>query len=219
MRRLTRLVIWGFASVGLLALPARALASSFSIYTTESAFTSAVSTTLVEDFESVSPKDAALATLTHNGLTYTPFAGSPTPNVFVSSPGYTNYGAGVPQPTTTSILTANGDEDFLVTLAAPTLAVGFDRYLNGLGPATVRYYSYGTLVVTVLYASNTDDQGYLGLVSSDPITSFRWTTTLGGRLNTGIDNIRVGPPVPEPAPVLLVGCGLVLLGVRRWARS
>ncbi len=196
------------------AATSAASASPVTFYTNQAAFETAASPTLIEDFESVSPKDTALPTLTHNDITYTPFAGSPSPNVWVASPGYTNFGPGVTQPTTTSILVANGDEDFLATFATPFTAVGFDVYLNGLGPATVSVMNGATILDTFTFPDAADDKEFLGFISAVPITGFRWTSTLGGRLNTGIDNIEAAS-VPEPATLLLVGSGLVAAVRRR----
>jgi len=189
--------------------------ASVIFYTTQGTFNAAVtSPTLVEDFESIATKDVPLASLTHNGITYTPLGG--TTNVFVSSPGYTNYGAGVTQPTTTSILTASGNEDFSAAFTSSTFAVGFDVYLNGLGAATVNVFNGATLLDTFTFASG-NDKRYLGIVSTVAITSFRWTATLGGELNTGIDNISTATvsSVPEPSAMLLLGSGLIALIARR----
>lgn len=73
--------------------------------------------------EAFAPKDANLRAITSNGITYVSFA--PPGNVVVSSPGYINYGVPI---TTTSILTASGDEH--LHFAVPLLArrVGFDVY-------------------------------------------------------------------------------------------
>ena len=99
---------------------------------------------LVEDFEGFAPKDVNLPLIVSNGITYIPVAG-PVPNVAVASPGYVNFGAGV-NPTTTSILTSSGDEDFIGFFSAPALAVGFDVYLNGLGPASATFFNGDTIL-------------------------------------------------------------------------
>src|SRR5689334_18946162 len=83
-------------------------------YTDLASFNGAAATSIVEDFESVSPKNAPLATLSYNGISYTPYAGVPTYNIWVAGPGYNNFGT---PTTTTSILTANGDEDWLMSFA------------------------------------------------------------------------------------------------------
>jgi hypothetical protein len=168
----------------------------------------------VETFEAVPvPKDAPIPAFSQAGITYTGFAGSPFPNVFVSSPGYTNYGAGL-NPTTTSILTANGDEDIRVDFASAVHAVGFDAYYNGLGPATIDFFDGATLLGTVAY-NGPAVLGFAGFVGGS-ITSVRFTTTLGGQLNTGIDNLAVvAVPEPETYALLLAGLGVVASVARR----
>ena len=191
-----------------------ALASAAVItFTSEAAFDAATNATVVEDFESFSPKDTNLAVIVSNGITYTP-VGTGT-NVAVASPGYTNFGAGV-NPTTTSILTASGNEDFTGVFSSPAFAVGFDVFLNGLGPATATFFNDATLLGTVAFPTG-DDQRFAGILSDVAVTSFRWTATRGGELNTGIDNVALGDAaqVPEPATVLLLGFGL-LAAARRW---
>jgi hypothetical protein len=194
------------------ATPSHAISVTF--YLTKPLFDTAVTTSLLEDFESVVPKDTALASFVSNGVTYTGLAGSPSPNVWVASPGYTNFGAGVPQPTTTSILVANGDEDFRMDFSTKPLAVGFDIYYNGLGPVTTTV-KVGAFTFFYIDPGVRNDVGFIGVVSSDPITSAEFKSTFGGRLNTGIDNIVISTAVPEPATLVLVGGGLVALGARR----
>ena len=185
------------------------------LHLTKASFDSAASTTVLEDFEGITPKDTPLASFVSNGVTYTGLAGAPSPNVWVASPGYSNFGAGVAQPTSTSILTANGDEDFTRTSPTPPLAVGFDVYFNGLGTVTTRVTTLEPLSFTVIDFRNLDTQGYYGFVSTHPITSIRFTSTGGGSVNTGIDNIAVSSSVPEPGTLALLGLGLAGLGLRR----
>jgi hypothetical protein len=189
-------------------------------YSSEAAFDAATSAVLVDDFESVPTPDVMLPFLISNGIMYTPFAGAPLPNVLVASPGYTNFGAGV-NPTTTSILVSNGDEDFVGALSSPALAVGFDVYLNGLGPASATFFNGATILGTVSFATG-DDQQFAGILSDVPVTSFRWTSTLGGQLNTGIDNVVSGGPavqaVPEPGTMgtmILISSGVIAAARRR----
>lgn len=189
--------------------------ATVTVYTSKLAFDTAVATTLLEDFEAFAPKDTALASFTSNGVTYTGLAGSPFPNVWVASPGYTNFGAGVPQPTTTSILVANGDEDFTMDFSMKPLAVGYDVYFNGLGLVTTRIHTTGGLGLILGDNRGLNDVGFYGFVSTDPITSIEFKSTSGGRLNTGVDNIVISSAVPEPATLALLGGGLVALGARR----
>ena len=186
-------------------------------FLTKTSFDTASSTTLLEDFEGFAPKDTPLASFVSNGVTYTGLAGAPGPNVWVASPGYPNFGAGV-GVTTTSILTTNGDEDFTMDFSMTPFAVGFDVYLNGLGPVrTTITTTVGSFTLTDLRGLDTKE--YYGFVSTDPITSIRFTSTLGGLANTGVDNIAIGSPVPEPTTVALLGAGLVALRARRRRNS
>ena len=185
-------------------------------YTDAVSFNAASNTTLVEDFEAFLPKNTGLPSFVSNGNTYTGFAGTPSPNVYVANAGFTNFGVPI---TTSAVLTANGDEDFTVDFGSPSTAVGFDTYLNGLGLATVQVFGTSGLLGSFNPAHDPAIVGFLGITSSEPITSIRWTTVLGGRVNTGIDNIVQGRAVPEPTTLLLLGLGLAGLGYSSKRRS
>lgn len=207
-RTVSLVLVLGFAS---------GASGQVTFYTSKPSFDAVATANLLETFESAPTKDSALSTLTLNGVTYQGFAGTPSPNVYVVSAGANNFGAGV-GTTTSSILSANGDEDFTATFSTSYTAIGFDSYLNGLGAATVKVFNGSTLLATYTYASSVDTKEYLGIVSTSPITSIRWTSTLGASLNTGIDNISVGA-VPEPAVAASVVAVLALIGacvVRHW---
>jgi hypothetical protein len=192
----------------ILLLNVTAANSVVTFYTDFASFDAATTAVLVEDFEGISPKDTPLASIFSNGITYTPV--SPADNVWVSSPGYTNYG--VPGPTTSSILTATGDERFLITPDDPLSAIGFDTYPNQYVPAIVNVFGNAGLMDTFdLTTLPNDAIGFLGIKSTSAITAVEWYTTSGGILNTGIDNVYT--QVPEPSIIMLLASGLLVLGV------
>lgn len=207
------------------ALAAHSAQAAVTVFSSKTDFDSAVTTSLVEDFEGADlTRNVKLPSFTHNGITFIGNAGAPSKNVVVLGPGFNNFGAGVPHPTTTTLLTANGDEDFSGIFATPVRAVGFDAYFNGLGPVSVDLVGTKGLiqhiVVTPAQGPQPNGVGYLGFLSTTPITQFRWKSTDGGELNTGIDNISTAPVlVPEPGTWASAMVGMVLaggvLGLRR----
>ena len=164
---------------------------------------------IVETFDSVTPKDTALASFSSQGVTYAPFAAGG--NVWVTGHAYTNFS--VPVPAGASVLTATGNEDFTVgmTFVAPVTAVGFDTYLNSYGPVTVQVHnSDGWTSTSVNH--NPAMIGFFGVTSSTTIDTIRWTAVGGQTVNTGIDNVQIGV-VPVPAAFVL---GLLGMGAAGW---
>ncbi len=189
-------------------------------YTDFASFDTVTTTTIVEDFETVSPKDTPLSSFVSNGNTYTAIASTPAaPNVWVSSPGYTNYGVPI---TTSSILTATGDEDFTVDFGNPTSVLGFDTYLNSFGPVTLQLFGLNGLLDTRILDHDPTQVGFLGIIASESIYSMRWTSINGRVTNTGIDNIRQGtvqqPVVPEPSTLTFLGIGLIAISLSKFWR-
>ena len=200
----------------LLALLSVPQAGAATFYTSQAAFNGVSGASVVEDFENTGQTvEVALPGFSHNGLTFTGQAGVPGPNVYLLAAGTTGMGAGVPQPTSSIILSANGDENILVSLDSPARAIGFDVYLNGLGPVEVRVYDGETLLDSYSFPGNENDQTYLGVVSDTPITAFRFMSSLGASINTAIDNIAVAEAIPEPASLAVLALGGLTLGLRR----
>jgi hypothetical protein len=219
------------ALLALLALLPRPAGATVIFITSEMPSGGFESLSIHETFEAISPKDTSLASFASAGITYAPVTGcgdgTVCPgNVFVSSPGYANYG--IPGATTSSILTSNGNEYFTVTPGFTVRSLGFDIYTISEPGNPNSVAGADDVVVSVLTAGGTTvlnlpapmgNFGFLGVISDDPILSLTWQADLGGVRNTGIDNLRVAEaPIPEPGTLLLIGSGLVGLAARRRRR-
>ena len=203
-------------SVAAVVAPASA---TVTFYADEAAFNAAASTVLIEDFDSFVPKDVAILTPIVRGIaTYTPSASVVSPNLVVTGTTYFNFGANL-NPFNATVLTSSGEEDILVNFSLTQTAVGFDGYLNGLGPGTVRVFDGATLLDTFDLADPAGGgKTYVGIVSTTPFDGFRWTTSSGTELNTAIDSIAVSN-APEPETVASMVAGLLGVGAVARARS
>jgi hypothetical protein len=175
---------------------------------------------VLEDWESFAPKDSGLGAFSSNGINY--LAVNPPGNMVVTSPGYNNFG--IPGATITSILAANGNENFTLSPTFTARRIGFDIYtinepnnqfsVPGAQNVEVTVQSSSESALLSL-ASPPGNFGFLGIVSTDPILSVYWLADLGGVRNTGIDNIRVSDSVPEPGSVLLLAFAAAGILLRR----
>jgi hypothetical protein len=148
-----------------------------------------------EDFETAGPRDTLLPTLSLPIGTFTGLDGEPFPNVYIIGEGATNFGV---QQTHSTVLTANGDEDWRLTFVVPVSGFGFETYLNTAGPGTLEVFGpNNTLLGTFTQSHDPTQIGYLGITSNTPIAAIHYATVNGRMINTGIDNIRVRP---SPAP-------------------
>lgn len=200
--------VLAFAALLLFAAVAQADLTFYGI-ADETAFNAATTISILETFDSVTPKDKALASFTSQGVTYAPaVAGG---NVWVTSYPYGNFGVAIPDKT---VLTATGDEDFTLAMAfaTPVTAVGFDTYLNRFGPVTIQVHN-GDGWTSTVFSHDYTIVGFFGVTSPSPIDMIRWTAVGGAVQNTGIDNVQIGV-VPVPAAVLLGMLGLGTAGLR-----
>jgi hypothetical protein len=201
----------------LLSLSSISLATP-TLYTDKSSFLSHTAVTLVEDFESVFPKDVPVPSITHNGVTYTGIQAT-SPNVWVTGTGYVYNNFGAPLASV-SVLTSNGNEVFTVDLGTHAgQAVGFDMYYNKYGPLNIEFYgSGGTTLGNAMLDSPVGGMTFFGLVLDDPIYGFKWTAVGGETMNTGMDNLYTGT-IPAPGAILLGTLGAGLVGWLRRRRA
>ena len=170
--------------------------------------------TLTDDFNgSGLTYNTPLASFSSNGVTYTGLAGDPTPNVYLVA-GALESGAGG-----STILAANGQEDFRLDFGTGVSAVGLDTYTNGLGAITITLVDVNNDSFVFSHDHAITEAGFFGVVSTVDIASLRWTASQGHLINTGIDNVRIGTAgaadVAEPATLALLGLGLLGVGARR----
>ena len=188
---------------------AQSLSADVVFTTSQAAFSSLSTTTLVEDFEDFAPKDRSVPAFARNGISYQ----TQSDPLYVASPGYTNFGVPLTEST---VLTANGEEDFTMTFEADVVAVGFDTYTNNFGPVTIEVYGDGGLLDSFSLNQDSTEVGFLGITSSERITSIFWSSVNGRTVNTGVDNIRLGfAAVPEPSSLAYTTIILGLLCTRR----
>lgn len=118
---------------------------------------------------------------TLNGVTYRGNAGTPGPNIYVFDPS----------PLTGPALTANGDEDIEMILAAPARAFGFDVRVNTFGPVAVRAFdSSGRLMGSLELLQNTI--GFFGLAAAGGVSRLTFRSVNGAIENSLLDNVTRG---------------------------
>jgi hypothetical protein len=192
--------------VGLILLAWSLAASASQIeYTSAAAFDAAASNLTDYNFEGIAPAYSALVgDVTVGGVTFT--AGGGSDYVIDANGGH--YGA--------SFFSGQRWLDPLsqvVCTLAGTNELGFTYgdSLDSSTPFTVTLDSGASFTLTTPFDSGSDT-GFVGFISSTPITSVTFSNQ-GDAFD--IIGFQAGPSVPEPGPLVLMATGLLGMAVGR----
>lgn len=190
------------------------------IYTNAGQFHAAnPSASLIDNFDGSDPamREVPLSSYTTPGgeVTFSPISSYPfDPNLWLDTPGHTDVAADL-SPTTSVMLTATGNEDWVATLASPAYALGFDVYLNEW-PLNLSFFNGTTLLGTINFGATGPDanhEAFAGISSAEGVTSFRWEALNGQYHDTGIDNVLLAPALPEPSTWAMMLIGFAAIGL------
>lgn len=193
----------------------RAAEASVTFFDSKSSFDLTVTSEIIETFDAFSPVDTRVSSPIIRGMaTFSALAPSTNLVITGANTTYYNFGTNL-SPQKGTVLSSSGPERIGVTFSSYLSAVGFEGYLNGLGPGTVKVLD-GSTVIGTLNLPNPVGGGkiYVGILSDIKFNSFEWATTAGELRNTAIDTISVST-VPELPTALLMGIGITLLILRR----
>lgn len=119
----------------------------------------------------------------------------------------------------TNVLTSSGNQDITLSFSGPApKVVGFDSFTNHFGPPVVSVFDTAhSLIGSFTLTQGPSTAGFVGITSSVGLGEVRWLGDRGQDKDTGIDNVRVSTPVPEPQSWALMMAGLAVAGfVRRF---
>lgn len=189
-----RIARFALATLGLLAaaatLPTLGRAA-VTFYDNEAAFTAASGATLQANFDSYGP--GPVPNFSSGSLSFVAWAGG----LYILPPGSTDS---FPL-TATPALAANGDEDILVQFTHGLgQAIGFDAVTNRYDMPQVQVLDANDGVLATFPAGIAPNTaGFVGIVSTTPFKSVRWTADRGRIQDTYLDNVRASTALATPA--------------------
>ena len=167
------------------------LRAAVTVYTSLASFQAAApSAALLATFESRAT--GPVGTFTEGGLTFS----SPL-SMYIISPAVT--GTTNPPPPS-KMLSASGRESFFASLSSGvTYSLGLTILTNRFGPHTLKLYDGGNAVFyTYLTTQAPNTVGFVGFVSTTPISKMHWASDRGETENTALDNFYAAPEDPTP---------------------
>lgn len=189
---------------------------SFVYSSSDAAF---VSLPIYDDFSGVFPRNTGRPAFVSKSITY----GANTNDIGVwQGSQIAQWIASTEVPA--FLVTADGDENFTIHPDFAIRRMGFETYtINEAGNPLSVIDAPNVLVIVHTASGDTplslnpppNNHGFLGIISSEPIVSVKWIGMMGGIKDTGITNIRVADAVPEPASLVGLGAGFLLLLRRR----
>src|SRR5262245_40398972 len=113
--------------------------------------------------------------------------------------GPTVTGTTNPRPPS-KMLSASGPENFFVALnAGITYSLGLTILTNRFGPHTLKLYDASSAVFyTYLTTRAPNTIGFVGFVSTTPISKMQWVSDRGETENTALDDFYVAPGPATP---------------------
>jgi hypothetical protein len=203
------------ASAIALALAPAAASAQYATWTNRSAFLAASGASLQATFDA--RPNGPQGTFTEGTINFSGYGGS---QLWVTTPGSFAWFRDIAPRPATNVLTGNGPDDILMSLAGPSLGIGFDVITNLWASPTVTLFDGGGVAMTTFtlgQAPNT--QGFFGVTSAIPFFAVRFASVNGGTQDSAIDDVVVADAsistVPEPGTWALVATGLVALVARR----
>ncbi len=174
-----------------LALAATTAGAAVTFYTNQAGFVAASGATLQATFDSYAP--GPVPTFTQGSLTFVSWGGG----LYILPPGSTDS---FPLAATPA-LTENGDEDILIQFTTGLgQAIGFDAVSNRYNMAQVQVLDGSDAVLASFpcgLAPNT--AGFIGIVSTTPFKTVRWTSDRGRMQDSYLDNVRASASLATPA--------------------
>ena len=210
-----------FGLLGAALLASSASAVTITTFSTRAGFNAATTVTNTATFESFAPGVHGQSAI-DDGISFVSLSGGgSTHDVYFANPSVPLTNS---VPTTSVVLTADGDENFSISRTAGGTfdAIGFDFTSNSFGNHVVKLYGLGNVLLgSIAIDTPVSSTAFFGLMSDTPILYADTQVYRGFVQDTGFDNVTLGnapsSAAPEPATwaMMVGGFGLAGVAMRR----